>query len=1118
MKKKNILNNKLKGKILIEASAGTGKTFTIIMIYLRLLLGINLQKKQKPFKINKILVLTFTKKTTQELKIRIKKNILQLKKTLIKKKEKKKFKFFIKNIINIKKAIILLNKAEKKINNLSIYTIHSFCKKILEYYPNKFTNKNNKIKITDSKKIYLKATIIFWKKYFYSLPKKILIILIKYFQTPKILFKKIYPIYKKKYIKKKNIKKKKIIKIYYEIIKNIKKIKKKWIKINKKKNKKFPKRTLNLFKKINNWAYLNTENDYLIKEIEKIKKNKYIKKKKIKKIKLILKIIKKKKKYLIKNFLLYSCKKILIKKKKIKKKKKYIEYDDIIKEIYNKISFKKNNILYNIRKKYPIALIDEFQDTDKKQYKIFKKIYKKKKTYLLLLIGDPKQSIYSFRGANIKTYIKAKKQIQIKYSLNKNWRSSYKLNKIINFLFKNKNPFIFKKIKYYPVKSPNKKKKYKIIINNKKQKPLNIFFKKKIINKNKYIKWSAKQCANKICKWIIYSQKNKAHIYYKNSIKKLKAKDITIIVRDKYEAKIIKKYLKKLNIKSIYHSNKKNIYKTKESKEILLILNAVLNPINKKKFYRAISTNIITKNIREILKIKKKKYLNILIKFNKYNILWKKNGIFSVIWNIIKDFNIFKKNNFFNKLNSNTNNILQIGILLQKKTKKIKNRKNILEWFKEKINKKNNKKKKNIKKYIYNKNAINITTIHMSKGLEYLITWIPFLMNFKKIKKHEIYDNKKKENKKRISEEIRLLYVALTRSIINCNISIAPIITSINNYKKKKYIENHKSALGFLIQKGKHKNIENFLKIIKKIKKNKNIKFYKKKKKNKKNKNIKFYKKTKKILILPKKIKKYNFKKKYKNNLFLTSYSKLNNKKIIKNNKKNNKKIKKYKKKNNKINNHNFPKGKKIGIFFHEILKKIKFSKKNNKKIIKKIIKKYKIKKKYFKYIIKWINKILNFKLNKKKLCLSKLKKKNYIKEMEFYMKINTQSKKTKILNNIKIKGFIKGYIDLIFKWKKKYYILDYKSNWLGKSEKKYTKKKIKKTIIKNKYDLQYKIYSIALHKYLKKKKKKYKFKKHFGGIYYIFLRGINKNKKNNGIFYLLPKYKLIKKLNKIFN
>ena len=71
--------------------------------------------------------------------------------------------------------------------------------------------------------------------------------------------------------------------------------------------------------------------------------------------------------------------------------------------------------------------------------------------------------------------------------------------------------------------------------------------------------------------------------------------------------------------------------------------------------------------------------------------------------------------------------------------------------------------------------------------------------------------------------------------------------------------------------------------------------------------------------------------------------------------------------------------------------------------------------------------------------------------------------------------------------------------------------------MIKNRYDLQYQLYSLALHRYLQQKVKNYQFNLHFGGTFFWFLRAIDNNNKNKGIFYTLPKKKFIEKLDQIF-
>ena len=107
----------------------------------------------------------------------------------------------------------------------------------------------------------------------------------------------------------------------------------------------------------------------------------------------------------------------------VRKKQNNIQfYDDLLIKLKNALEDKGGKKLVQIiRKKYSAALVDEFQDTDSFQYIIFTRIFDSKKS-TFFMIGDPKQSIYSFRGADIFSYMKAARNTDSKYTLIKNWR------------------------------------------------------------------------------------------------------------------------------------------------------------------------------------------------------------------------------------------------------------------------------------------------------------------------------------------------------------------------------------------------------------------------------------------------------------------------------------------------------------------------------------------------------------------------------------------------------------------------------------------------------------------------------------------------------------------------
>ena len=101
-----------------------------------------------------------------------------------------------------------------------------------------------------------------------------------------------------------------------------------------------------------------------------------------------------------------------ISKKKIERG--IFDFDDLLSIVENEIYNKNKNkselspLTLAVRQKYSCAIVDEFQDTDRRQWSIFSHLFMESPDHRLTVIGDPKQSIYSFRGADIFTYLKAR--------------------------------------------------------------------------------------------------------------------------------------------------------------------------------------------------------------------------------------------------------------------------------------------------------------------------------------------------------------------------------------------------------------------------------------------------------------------------------------------------------------------------------------------------------------------------------------------------------------------------------------------------------------------------------------------------------------------------------------
>ncbi|WP_168819892.1 exodeoxyribonuclease V subunit beta [Enterobacteriaceae endosymbiont of Plateumaris rustica] len=1166
----NPFTDNLNQQCLIEASAGTGKTFTIIIMYLRFLLG--LYKKNQisiPLSVEEILVVTFTDISTKDLCKRIKNSINILRIACI--KGNSQFSIvnkILKKIKNFKKASIILLKAELNFHNATILTIHAFCQKILniknyEIYGFVYNKKliNNEIDLQNY------ASISFWRKYLYPLPNKIAEIVLEYWKTPSDLMNKLLPFLLqnelpnfKHYFNNFNL-----VEQFNKNIKYINILKKNWIQYNNiifniimesNVNKHiYNNRSIKFWIKcINKWALSNTKDNFIPEQLKRFSQNI-----------LIIKTINEKKfpkHILFKNIDTYLNKIINLKTliiikaikyikyfvKKNKEKNEQISFNDLLsilnKSLDNFIINK--NLAADIRKLYPVALIDEFQDTDVQQYNIFKKIYINHSNCTLILIGDPKQAIYSFRGADIFTYIKASFEIKNRYTLKNNWRSSKTMVNSVNKIFSNcKYSFFLKNIVFYPISYVKQKLNYNFIINNIIQPGITFWFFPEEININLYKQKMSYQCAYEICQWLILGQQKKIFLQKNiNNSRNINISDITVLVRNKYEANIIQKEFIKFNIPSIYLSNSNSVFETIEAKELVLLLQTILEPHKIKQLKNVLVSDLFNINLSNLDYIKEKLFLEKSInQFIEYKNLWDKNGILFMLEKIFLQKNFLCKKNIINSVyKKKIQNILHIAELIEIEFIKIKNKKQIIIWLLKQISFPNNRSIDQQIRIQNDLNQIKIITIHKAKGLQFPLVWIPFitsnfldLVNDEAIIFHDrktlktIIDFKKNDNsikyalEELLSENLRLLYVSLTRSIFHCSIGIGNIKNNKKKYQKYLFYQN---AVEYLININNNIDKKNFKKFLFNLA-NKDI-------------NIKIITKEKQIkynYICPiekKDTTQYNNKLKideYKT-LLITSYSKLKNDLHLNNN------ICKYKlfnsKKNKKKTSHTFPRGKESGIILHNIFKKLDFTQKISCSFIKNKLSNKKIDNSWHIILIKWLTNILNHPLGKDKIILNKLKNKNKITELEFYLNIKKElyfielnkiickydriSRKLPIFNN-NIQGILRGFIDLVFLWKNKYYIIDYKSNWLGKDYNKYTKKYIEKNIYLNRYDLQYQIYTLALHKYLYSRIKNYSYEKHFGSVIYLYIRGINNLKNNlNGIWEKKPSYKLIKKLDQLIS
>lgn len=807
-----------------------------------------------------------------------------------------------------------------------------------------------------------------------------------------------------------------------------------------------------------------------------------------------------------------------------KKENNYKTFDDMIRQVRESIIDDKCDLKDKLRKKYKYAIIDEFQDTNQLQFDIFSNIFLCE-NHNIIVVGDPKQSIYSFQGADVDVYLKAKKIIVdnggIDCILMKNYRSRKEQVESCNNLF---NLYNFKGTNFtdssYCVKKIDNKE-YKCLYDGHE---IDAFWIASEIDDDDYAKIVAREIVN-CCEYdengrtrLQITDKNDANYNYRN----VTFKDFAILGRDRYCLFDIINELKRLGIPFVRYKDT-GLFDGKECSDWIALFEAIdaidFTGNNRNIFRKVLFTNFFGKSINEITDDLYKSDDNI-----EFSLLMKWREIASSNrWeDLINDIIVNSK---LSDTMSTLSKLSSIGIYKQIGNYCVNyllDNHNICDLI---INLKNlqsgseETEDENIVEKSTNFNAVKIMTMHASKGLQFPVVITKGGYNFSQLHLCECYtyrDGNKKllsyYNKGElfdnavIEEQKRLFYVAYTRS---------EYITIIENPVDKNGTMESSGFKGILSSYTKNNsfralNANNY-----------NIRQLKEKVKiilSKTNIEVDDSLKEKQEELLKELIKKGTKKKSYKH-----SYSSLSHSNEItedEENKEGKQDIGLSRFDKNSIYNNpfldntlkqliipnGFPKGAIIGTCLHEIFEKIDFC--NFEERIDETVdysfKNYAIKdnmqyKEYVKDIVK-------------NVILARMPIINGSKITENYMSLNSitfNDRKSEIeftfnLLDEKLRNYCNGFIDLLFRRGEYYCLVDWKSDCLSDDFESFTENNSLRSHVNNSYSIQRTLYSYCLIKWLKGFYKNETeaeiFENHFGGIYYVFIRGCNKDT-GNGIY-----------------
>jgi exodeoxyribonuclease V beta subunit len=831
-----------------------------------------------------------------------------------------------------------------------------------------------------------------------------------------------------------------------------------------------------------------------------------------------------------------------------------------------------------IREQFPVALIDEFQDTDPVQYRIFESIYRIEDNNPesgLFLIGDPKQAIYAFRGADIYTYLRARQATAGRlHTLGTNFRSSHGMVSAVNHVFERaesreagRGAFLFREqngenpVPFLPVASQGRKEV--LHIEGRAVPALNVWHlsAEQPLSGAMYRQQLAAACASEITALLNGGQQGHAgFIQDGKDFRGLLPADIAILVRDGKEAQAVRAELSARGVRSVYLSDKDSVFAAQEAHDVLTWLKACAEPDVERPLRAALACITLNLSLAELERLNQDElaWEARVMQFRGYRELWRKQGVLPMLRRLLHDFRLPQALIARSDGERVLTNLLHLSELLQQAAAELDGEQALIRHLSEHLALSGQAGEEQILRLESDEQLVKVVTIHKSKGLEYPLVFLPFICSAKPVDGSRLplhyHDASGKAqvtlkptaelialaDDERLAEDLRLLYVALTRAQHACWLGVTDLKRG-NNHSSVL----HLSALGYLLGGGaplvESAGLKRWLQDLQQDcpalsygdMPEASAEHY--------------HPPHNEAALLAARIPQ----RKASENWWIASYSALRiGERLSEGSDEAPESPQAQKLFDDErldphaprdvvaggADIHRFPRGPGPGTFLHGLLEwagdegfaatpqavEDAIARRCNRRGWEG----------WITALSDWLQHLLKSPLlvgaGQSPVVLGQLSQ--YRVEMEFWF----ASHKVDVLKldelvrqythngvarvaaePVMLNGMFKGFIDLTFEHDGRYYVADYKSNWLGVDDTAYTGQAMEQSILDSRYDLQYVLYLLALHRQLKARLADYDYDRHVGGALYLFLRGTRAP--SQGVYFARPPKELIERLDRMF-
>ena len=851
-----------------------------------------------------------------------------------------------------------------------------------------------------------------------------------------------------------------------------------------------------------------------------------------------------------------------------KQEAKQQSYDDLISRLASALVGPAGPALaQSVRKKFKVALIDESQDTDPLQWKIFRTIFAESPEHRLYLIGDPKQAIYGFRGADVNTYLDAAETAKSKYSLETNWRSEPALVNAVNTLFESAGKttvFVEPQIAFAPVQATRKADALTIVFpaDERRPPPFQVWC------------WIAKQIplSSRSAQMVLpatvaaeVSRLLRDDVRVGNQ--RLNPRDIAVLVESHRQAGWVQSALHALQIPSVEQAMD-SVFESDEARELQWILAAILNPGREADVKCALTTDALGLNANQLQELAADEagWRECLQSFAVFRGSWERDGFFFMFSQLLRREQVIESLLRFPDAERRITNWLHLGELLGTASRaEHLGPARLVQWLAKRRASDEAATDEFQLRLESDEDAVQIVTIHRSKGLEYPVVFCPYVtkdagLGQIKSRRRKVMDavlfhdaatkeltwdlspepaaaHIQQATKEQLAEKVRLLYVALTRARHRCYLVSAP-------YPRKK-----STALAWLLQ-GQAETLDDPVKFLAAQEANPEVW---------KNRWLDIAAKSEtsiEVVDLPiepgqpwspdksptSKLAAQSCDREINPSWFLTSFTQLSQQAFSPR-----------EAAAPDLSDHDaaadepqlpdaeaspaagifaLPYGARTGDCLHKILERFDFAASDaatDAALVKQQLEAFGLSEpRHVLAVSEMLERLRQISLdpNNPAFTLARIRRSQRLSEMEFQFPTGSvdAARLVKLIRDPKsaapafhqtarVAGFLKGFIDLVFEFEGRFYIADWKSNSLGHCVENYGPAALRREIEQRGYDLQYHLYVVALDLYLRNRLPGYDYEKHFGGVCYIFLRGITPARPELGIHHARPTAEKIARL-----